>query len=139
MKGAPIKIFTGGKSALSSALKSKEERERGDKVLPLHEMARSAIQQLEGGLKKLHETRNSKSLELDTDTDSGGKASMAEILDRFLFKKNSNSTTEKTVSQLMPNQSTSSNNEFASLIRMYQTMIEKSEILSISGSKFGEI
>jgi hypothetical protein len=81
---------------------------------------------LEGGLRKLQVTRNSKSLELDTDTDSGGKASMAEIFERFLCKKSSNSTTAKSISQLTASQSMNSNNEFASLIRMYQTMIEKS-------------
>ena len=88
-------------------------------------MVRSAIQELEGGIKKLQETRNAKSVELETDTDSGGKASMADIFDKFLPKKNQNSITVKSISQLSPNQSII-NNEFSSVIRMYQTMIDKS-------------
>ena len=89
-------------------------------------MARSAIQDLEGGINKLYETRNAKSMLLETDTDSGGKASMADIFDKFLPKKNKHSTTVQSISQLTPNQSLSINNEFSSVIKMYQTMIEKS-------------
>jgi hypothetical protein len=51
---------------------------------------------------------------------------MAEIFERFLFKKSGNSTTAKSISEQTASQSVNSNNEFASLIRMYHTMIEKS-------------
>ena len=51
---------------------------------------------------------------------------MADIFDKFLPKKNEHSTTVQSISQLTPNQSSSINNEFSSVIKMYQTMIEKS-------------
>lgn len=86
-------------------------------------MVKSAIQDLQGGLNKLYDARNAKSMELDTDTDSGGKASMADIFDKFLPKKNQHSITVQSISQFTPSQSMSSSNEFSSVIRMYQTMI----------------